>query len=68
MFYINIIDFIKVFSVIEEIVIGINLWLVPQISLHCPVNIPTRSIYVINWFIRPGIASILIPNDGIVQE
>lgn len=51
-----------------EIVIGINLWFAPQISLHWPVRIPGRFTWRISWLIRPGIASTLTPSDGIVQE
>lgn len=40
----------------------------PQISLHWPLKIPGRLIIIIIWEIRPGIASILIPKDGIVHE
>lgn len=48
--------------------IGIKLWLDPQISEHWPVNIPGRLINIFNWFKRPGIASALIPKEGIVHE
>lgn len=48
--------------------IGINLWFAPQISEHCPKNIPGRLIKILPWLIRPGSASILIPKDGIVHE
>lgn len=47
---------------------GINLWLIPQISEHCPKYNPGRFINKLIWFIRPGIASILIANLGIVHE
>jgi hypothetical protein len=47
---------------------GINLWLIPQISEHCPKYIPGRFIKRLIWFIRPGIASILIAKLGIVHE
>lgn len=47
---------------------GINLWPAPQISEHCPTKILGRLIINIIWFIRPGLASDLTPNDGIVQE
>jgi len=40
----------------------------PQISEHCPKYIPGRFINKLIWFIRPGIASILIANLGMVQE
>lgn len=43
-------------------------WLIPQISEHWPKKIPARSMVVQNWLIRPGIASILIPKEGTVQE
>lgn len=53
---------------IAEIKIGIKEWFAPQISLHCPIKIPLRLINVKIWLIRPGVASILIPSEGIVQE
>jgi len=56
------------FKLIDSIWIGINLWLIPQISEHCPKYIPGRFKNKLIWFIRPGIASILIANLGIVQE
>lgn len=40
----------------------------PQISEHCPKNKPGRLIKEKIWFKRPGIASIFIPKEGIVQE
>jgi len=49
-------------------VIGINLWLVPQISEHWPTDNPGRLDRIVIWFIRPGVASILTPSDGIVHE
>ena len=66
--YIILIDLINLLGEIDEIEIGIKLWLAPQISLHCPVKIPVRFALMINWFIRPGIASTLIPNEGTVHE
>lgn len=48
--------------------IGINLCPAPQISEHCPRNIPGRFINIINWFIRPGMASAFTPIEGIVHE
>lgn len=47
---------------------GINLWFAPQISEHWPKNNPGRYANNIIWLIRPGVESILIPNDGIVHE
>lgn len=47
---------------------GINLWFNPQISEHWPKYNPFRSRFILNWLIRPGIASTLIANDGIAQE
>lgn len=47
---------------------GMNLWLVPQISEHWPKNRPGRYINSMVWFKRPGVESILIPSDGTVQE
>lgn len=58
----------NLFNVIDSIWIGINLWLIPQISEHWPKNIPGRFINRLIWFIRPGIASILIARLGIVHE
>lgn len=52
----------------DSIWIGIKLWLIPQISEHWPKNIPGRFINKLIWFIRPGIASILIAKLGIVHE
>jgi hypothetical protein len=40
----------------------------PQISEHCPKYSPGWFINKFNWFIRPGIASVLIPKVGIVHE
>lgn len=51
-----------------SIIIGIKLWFAPQISEHCPKNIPGRLEIEKHWFKRPGIASILIPRDGTVHE
>lgn len=48
--------------------IGMNLWLVPQISEHCPKKIPGRLIKNVDWFSRPGVASIFTPMEGIVHE
>lgn len=56
------------FKLIDSIWIGIKLWLIPQISEHCPKNIPGRFKNKLIWFKRPGIASILIANLGIVHE
>lgn len=39
----------------------------PQISEHCPKKIPGRDIYKNVWFNRPGVESILMPREGIVQ-
>lgn len=52
---------------VDSITIGINLWLIPQISEHCPKKIPGRYINNDAWFNRPGIESILIPREGMVQ-
>lgn len=48
--------------------IGMNLWLAPQISEHCPKNTPERLEEKQNWLIRPGTASNLTPKEGTVQE
>jgi len=46
---------------------GMNLWLAPQISEHCPKNNPARWAINLTWFKRPGTASALTPKDGTVQ-
>lgn len=46
---------------------GINLWLIPQISEHWPKKIPGRDIDKVDWLRRPGVESILIPSEGIAQ-
>lgn len=48
--------------------IGINLWLDPQISEHCPKYSPGRWPINFTWLRRPGTASALTPKDGTVQE
>lgn len=48
--------------------IGMNLWFIPQISEHWPNKILGDFVNNKVWLIRPGIASILIPIEGIVQE
>lgn len=44
-----------------------NLWFIPQISEHCPKNNPGRLRYIVVWFSRPGVESILIPREGTAQ-
>ena len=46
---------------------GINLWLAPQISEHCPKKMPGRWLINFNWFRRPGTASTFTPKEGTVQ-
>jgi len=48
--------------------IGINEWLVPQISEHWPVKRPIRLEKRKIWFRRPGRASTFLPIEGIVHE
>lgn len=58
----------KLYNLIDSILIGINLWLIPQISEHCPYIIDGLLIInlkLFNWF---GIESILMLIDGIVHE
>lgn len=62
------IQFLKLLILVDSITIGINLWLMPQISEHCPKKTPGRYIIVVIWFSRPGVESILMPNDGTVHE
>lgn len=64
---IELIQFIKFEILVDSITIGIKLWFNPQISEHCPKKIPGRYINNIDWFNRPGVESILIPIEGIVQ-
>lgn len=47
---------------------GMNLWLAPQISEHCPKNSPGRFVKKFTWLSRPGTASALTPKLGTVQE
>lgn len=63
-----IIHFKKKYRDDDSNLIGIKEWLAPQISEHCPKKIPVRLIKKFVWFNRPGVASILIPNEGIVHE
>lgn len=58
----------KLLNLIDSMTIGIKLWLAPQISEHWPKKTPLRLEEKQNWLIRPGTASILTPNEGIVQE
>jgi hypothetical protein len=51
-----------------SITIGINLWLAPQISEHCPNRSPGVLIKNDDWFKRPGIASAFTASEGTVQE
>lgn len=53
---------------VDSTTMGINLWFAPQISEHWPKNSPGRYINNPDWFKRPGVESILIPNDGTVHE
>lgn len=57
----------KLSMLVDSITIGIKLWLMPQISEHWPKNTPGRLRYIMDWFNRPGVESILIPKDGTVQ-
>lgn len=63
----NINQFLKLRKFVDSITIGINLWLIPQISEHCPKYNPGRFMINIVWFNRPGVESILIPRAGTVQ-
>lgn len=48
--------------------IGINLWLEPQISEHWPIKMVGWLIIKFIWLSRPGIASAFTPSEGIVHE
>lgn len=58
----------KLLKFIDSIIIGIKLWLVPQISEHWPKNNPDRLIKKLIWFNRPGVPSIFTLRLGIVHE
>lgn len=58
----------NLFIVGDSIKIGIKLCPAPQISEHCPSINPGRLIKIVNWLIRPGVASDLTPNEGMVHE
>lgn len=53
---------------IDSILIGINLWLIPQISEHWPKIKPGLLILIKKLFNWLGIESSLIFKDGIVHE
>ncbi len=57
----------NVFMLVDSTEIGINEWLAPQISEHCPKKIPGFIITNLNWFNRPGSASTFTPNAGTVH-
>lgn len=58
----------KFFIFTLSIMIGINLWLIPQISEHCPNIILILFVWMIELLIWLGIASILMFIEGIVHE
>lgn len=58
----------KCFNGTASTTMGIKLWFAPQISEHWPKNTPVRDVANGSWFSRPGMASTLIPNDGMVHE
>lgn len=60
-------QFKKSFTETLSRTIGINLWLAPQISEHCPNLTPGRCTINFSWFNRPGTASVLTPKAGTVQ-
>jgi len=60
-------QFLKLSKLVDSIVMGINLWFMPQISEHWPKKSPGRFINIIVWLRRPGVESILIPREGIVH-
>jgi len=61
-------NFINELRLVASITIGINEWLAPQISEHCPYKILGLLIIREVWFSRPGIASTFTLSDGIVHE
>lgn len=68
--YYNILNsqFLKLKKLVDSKQIGIKEWFIPQISEHWPKNNPGRFIFNKDWLRRPGVESILMPNDGIVHE
>lgn len=58
----------KSFKITDSRTMGIKEWLTPQISEHWPKKTPVRFKTRQDCLIRPGTASILIPNEGTVQE
>jgi hypothetical protein len=48
--------------------IGMNLWLAPQISEHCPFNLEDLRDFKVTMFMRPGTASDFTISLGIVHE
>jgi len=58
----------NVLGATDSIEMGINLWLAPQISEHCPYINPGRLIKKLIWLSRPGTASTFTPRLGIVHE
>jgi hypothetical protein len=58
----------KLFADTLSITIGMNLWLAPQISEHCPYRIPGRIIEKLVWFSRPGVGSVCMPSLGKLDE
>ena len=65
---IMLLDFMNESRLMASITIGINEWLAPQISEHCPYKILGLLIIREVWFSRPGIESIFTLSDGIVYE
>ena len=58
----------NLFIEIDSILIGIKLWLIPQISEHWPNKIEGLFKIIFFKLIWLGKESILIFNDGIVHE
>lgn len=59
---------LKSLSVIISKQIGILECCLPQISEHWPYKTPGTEEIKFTWLTRPGTASALTPNEGIVQE
>ena len=59
---------IKTLRETDSITIGIELCKIPQISEHCPKNVPSRLTWTETWFNLPGYASALIPKAGQANE
>lgn len=61
-------NLIQSFALITSRAIGMNEWLAPQISEHCPYMVAGCRGLITSWLRRPGIASALTPREGTAHE